>query len=386
VVVASEGRHSIVSAYAQGLHLEFNQPDAALDILLADAADNGAYAGVIATDDTTIELGAAVAARLGLPHNPPAAARFARRKDFARARLAEAGVRVPRHWRVDMRRSLATQMETVEYPCVLKPVALSASRGVIRADNPQAFRSAAARIARILAEIPAADERDHLLVERFVSGREVAVEGMLKGGRLSLLAIFDKPDPLEGPFFEETYYITPSRLTDAEQADLLATISRACKAYGLREGPVHAECRINADGVWVLEVAARTIGGLCARLFRLGSGYGLEEFVLAQAMGHPLDPKPLDGAAGILMIPIPAHGILRRVEGVGAARKVPYLEEVIIDAREGYELVPLPEGASYLGFMFARGPSPDVVEEALRRAHRELDVVIAPLWKGVTQG
>lgn len=382
VVVASEGRHSVVSAFAQGLHLDFHRPDTALRVLLDDAAVHGSYAGVIATDDAATELAAAVAEHLNLPHNVPAATRIARRKDLARACLARAGVRVPRHWRVDLRRSLAAQMEAIEYPCVLKPLALSASRGVIRADNPDQFRAAAARIERILGEVHDPEERYVLLVEQFVDGDEVAVEGMLHNGRLSLLAVFDKPEPLNGPYFEETYYITPSRLEAAVQTRLKETIAQACEAYGLSEGPIHAECRINRDGVWILEVAARTIGGLCARLFRVGTGYGLEEFVLAHAMGRPLATAPGEGAAGVLMIPITRRGILRRVEGVEAARGVPGVEDVVIYVREGYELVPLPEGASYLGFVFARGPDPARVERSLRDAHAALNVVVAPVWSG----
>ena len=380
VLIASQGAHSIVGAYAQGLHLDFNHPDQALARILSAAAERP-FAGIIATDDATTEVAARAAHALGLAHNPPEAARIARRKDLARERLVAAGVPVPRHRRIDLEAALPPQFADVVYPCVVKPIALSASRGVIRANDPQALAAACARVARIVSAEPLADERRFLLVEEFIPGAEVAVEGMLYDGRLELLAVFDKPDPLNGPYFEETYYITPSRLPADTIAALRAGISDACAAYGLREGPIHAECRINDRGVWILEVAARTIGGLCARLLRVGTGFGVEELVLAHAMRRRLTLVADEGGAGVLMIPIPQAGILRRVEGVAAARAVAGIEDVIIYVREGYELVPLPEGASYLGFIYARADTPAAAEAALRRAHAHLRVVVAPLFQ-----
>jgi biotin carboxylase len=380
VLVASEGRHSLVSAYAEGIHVDLGDAEGALATIL-QVARRMPFAGVIGTDDATIELAARVARQLGLPHNPPTAVRNARRKDVARACLAAAGIAVPGYRLLDLRRSLAAQIEGISFPCVVKPLALSASRGVIRADDGPGLLRACARVDRILHEVPDEYERSHVVVEDFIPGFEVAAEGILVEGRLTLLAVFDKPDPLDGPFFEETYYVTPSSLGSEVQAALRAQIQDACRAYGLREGPVHAECRINELGVWILEVAARTIGGLCGRLLRFGTGYGLEDLVLAHALGEAIRPDPQRGAAGVLMIPVPRAGVLRRVEGLGAARRVPHVEEIVIQVREGYELVPWPEGFSYLGFVFARAPTPREAETALRRAHACLNIVVAPLWK-----
>jgi biotin carboxylase len=385
LLVASEGRHSLVSEYAEGIHVDFAERDAAFEILLG-AARRFPVGGVIGTDDITTELAARLARHLGLPHNPPAAVRIARRKDMARARLGEAGVPVPGYRRIDLRRPLAAQLGGVRFPCVVKPLALSASRGVIRADDQDTLLRACARVARILQEVQDDEERNHVLVEDFVAGFEVAVEAMLVDGALTLLAVFDKPDPLDGPFFEETYYVTPSRLATEVQEAIRDCIADACRAYGLREGPVHAECRIDGDRVRILEVAARTIGGLCGRLLRFGTGYSLEELVLAHALGEPVLPEPERGAAGVLMIPVPRAGILRRVEGVGAARRVPFVEDIAIQVREGYELVPWPEGSSYLGFVFARAPTPEQAESALRQAHACLNIVVAPLWKAAVGG
>jgi biotin carboxylase len=381
VVIATQDRCALVGVHTLGLHVDMQDEEAALQTILTQA-ERTPFCAVIGTDDASTALAARVSAALLLAHNPLPAVRTARRKDWARACLARAGVAVPHHQRIDLRVALAPQLAATRFPCVVKPVALSASRGVIRANTPQELLIAITRIQAILAHTEDVEERHTLLVEEFIPGSEVAVEGLLTAGQLQLLAIFDKPDPLDGPYFEESYYITPSRHSAVVQQRIAQAVSEACVAYGLREGPVHAECRINTDGVWILEVAARTIGGLCGRLLRFGTGYGLEELVVAHALGLAVTTQSATGAAGVLMIPIPQAGILRRVEGVLAAGRVPYIDDVIIDVREGNELVPLPEGGSYLGFIFAHAPTPAAAEAALRAAHACLRIVVAPLWKG----
>jgi hypothetical protein len=254
---------------------------------------------------------------------------------------------------------------------VLKPLGLSGSRGVIRANHPGEFVAAFRRIARI-------GERD-LQVESYIPGREFAVEGLITGGKLQPIAIFDKPDPLEGPFFEETIYVTPSRETAAVQAALIETTAQAAAALGLRHGPVHAELRYNDAGAWILEVHARPIGGLCARALRMADGIPLEEMILVHALGGHVWMAQVDGpASGVMMIPISGNGgIYRGVEGIERALAVADIEDVIITAADGQWLVPLPEGSSYLGFIFARGETPGAVELALRRSHAELRFHIA---------
>jgi biotin carboxylase len=330
-----------------------------------------------------VELGSRVAGLLDLPHNPPEAARYSRRKDLSRQVLADAGVPVPGFRRVSLEAALGPQLSAIRYPCVVKPLALSGSRGVIRADSAWELVDAIERVRAILSrEYGSPSELSrHVQVEDFVPGQEVALEGMLRAGRLAVLALFDKPDPLDGPFFEETYYITPSRHPAGQQERLVQRVQQACTALGLREGPVHAELRIHAgDGV-IMEVASRTIGGDCARLLQFGTGQGLEDLVISHAIGQPLPVSSQEGGAGVLMIPIPQAGVLRRVEGIAAARAVPYIEDVMISLRDGYELVPLPEGASYLGFMFARAPSAAQAEAALREAHAKLRIVTAPVMR-----
>jgi len=379
-VLASGGEHPLVGS-GRGLRIPVDDPQRALALIKEDVARHGPYAAVIGTDDSTVPLATSIAAGLKLEHNPPVAAQIARRKDLSRARLAEAGMRVPEHRVVDMRRPLPAQLEGVTFPCVVKPVSLSGSRGVIRADDWGALQTAVRRAHAIAAEIADPDESSLLLIEGFIPGTEVAFEGLLSAGRLQPIALFDKPDPLDGPFFEETYYISPSRLPTALQARVAQEVEEACRAYGLREGPVHAECRLNAEGPWIIEVAARTIGGLCSRLFALGAGRDLEDVVVGHALGRRQEIAPPRDAIGVLMLPIPSAGVLRRVEGLIDAQRVPGVLEVVIAVREGYELVPLPEGDSYLGFVFARAATPDRAEQALREAHSHLRVVVAPLWK-----
>jgi biotin carboxylase len=376
LTVASEGDHALVGGHAGGVHVRLGGGDA-LAHLIAIGRRQG-WRAVLATDDATVELASEVACALGLPHNAPDAARLSRRKDLARARLAAAGLPVPEFRVLDLGRALPGQLAGLRYPCVVKPVALSGSRGVIRADDPAALVAACGRVAAILADTVDPEERVRLLVERFVPGPEVALEGLLDAGGLRVLALFDKPDPLDGPYFEETYYVTPSRLDPSLQALVARRVAEACRAYGLVQGPVHAELRLFEGDAWVLEVASRTIGGQCARLLRFGSGRGLEELILAQAVGLPLAPTPAADAAGVLMIPTPGPGMLRRVEGVLEAERVPYVEEVEISVREGYRLVPLPEGSAYLGFVFARAPTAALAEQALREAHARLRIVTAP--------
>ena len=383
MLVASEGEHSLVPGIGDGLRVDFADPEAAIGRVVR-ALRERPVAGVVATDDGTVEIANRAAAALGLAHNAPSAARIARRKDLARAALAEAGLPVPAARRVDLRRPLGTQLAGAEFPCVVKPLALSASRGVIRADDLPGLEAACRRagaIARAAAVASAGDEeRDTLLVESFVPGPEIALEGMLAGGELSVLAIFDKPDPLDGPFFEETIYVTPSRHPRPVQALAAERVRAGCAAYGLTEGPVHAELRLHDGDAWILEIAARTIGGDCARLFTFGSGASLEHLVLQRALGRPLDVPFRDAgrAAGVLMIPTPGAGTLRRVEGVMVASRIPGIREVSITVREGYELTPLPEGGTYLGFVFALGDDAAGVEASLRRAQETIRVVVAP--------
>lgn len=381
VLVASEGRHSLVGEIAAGLHVDLHRPEALQVLLQANQARP--FSGVVATDDASVELASRIAAALQLPHNPPHAAKLSRRKDLSRQALQQAGVPVPAFRIVDLDAPLAAQLQSIEFPCVIKPLAMSASRGVIRADNPAAAEEACLRVQALLGEAAGKDPfaDSHVLVEQFVAGPEVALEGLLQQGRLKVLAIFDKPDPLDGPYFEETYYITPSRHSSTAQQRLVACVQAACAAHGLLEGPVHAEARLPADGCVIMEVAARTIGGECARLLDFGTGHSLEALVISHAIARPLQFDHQAGGAGVLMLPITTAGILRRIEGITAARAVPWIEDILISRRDGYELVPLPEGNSYLGFMFARAPTAAEAETALRTAHACLKVVTAPLLR-----
>ena len=384
IVVASAGPQAPSVKDVKGVHIDFQKTDETLETLLEISRIEKINA-VIGTDDTSVLLANNIAARLKLPHNDNRAILATRKKDLARKLLHDGGIKIPEFCCLDLDQPLAEQVQAITYPCVVKPVNLSMSRGVIRADNVDALMAACARIETILLHESKNDPARMLLVEDFTAGPEIALEGILYKGVLTVLAIFDKPDLMDGPFFEETYYTTPSRLNPEHQTAIIKTISDACQVMGLREGPVHAECRVNDDGVWVLELAARTIGGMCSKLFEFATGQKLETVVVNHAL-NKMDKKPTipekNEAAGVMMIPTPKAGILRRVEGLSAATKIKNIDEVIISVREGYELVPLPEGASYLGFIFATAANPALVEKALRAAYAELTIVVAPLWKG----
>ncbi len=365
VVVGSEQPQALASAMGdRSVVVPLDDLETAMEVV-ATLHERSALDAVVAVDDRGVVIAAAAAARLGLLHNPLDAVAATRDKAKMRGAFAAAGVPQPRFEVVD-----GGPTGRVGFPCVIKPISLSASRGVIRADNPAAAATATARV-RAIASGP-------LLVEEYVPGIEVALEGLLRAGHLEVLAVFDKPDPLEGPYFEETMFVTPSRLAP----EVLATIERvaadAAAALGLVEGPVHAELRIDRDRVVMLELAARSIGGLCSRTLRFGAGISLEEVVLRHALGLPLaDLGREAAAAGVMMIPIPRAGTLEAVRGQDDARAVPGVVGLEITIARGRPVQPLPEGDRYLGFLFARGSTPDEVEAALRAGHACLDVVLA---------
>jgi biotin carboxylase len=372
VVVASDRRQALAGAMGdRALRIDLRRPERAADAVVA-LAGRSPLDAVVAVDDGGVAVAALASERLGLPHNPPAAVAATRDKAAMRRALAQAGIPQPGFVVL----APGDDAGAVELPAVLKPVALSASRGVIRADDSAAARAAEARIRAIL-HAAGEDAEGPILAERYVAGTEVAVEALLRAGELEVLAIFDKPDPLEGPYFEETIYVTPSRLPDTDLVRIEAAAAAAAAALGLREGPVHAELRLDGDAVWVLELAARSIGGLCSRSLRFGAGISLEEVILRHALRLPLGPHDRERAAsGVMMLPIPHGGILREVRGLAAARAVAGIEDIRITIPRGRPVVPLPEGDRYLGFLFARGEAPAPVEAALREAHTALDFVI----------
>jgi biotin carboxylase len=331
-------------------------------------------------------VAALAAEKLGIPQNPARAVAAARSKEESRSRLRDAGLPVPR-FEVVARDLAGAELESLlaraPYPCVVKPLVLSGSRGVIRADDPAQLRAALARVAALLRSPDVAQRRDpdlaRVLVEEFIPGPEVALEGLLSRGHLHVLALFDKPDPLDGPFFEETLYVTPSRHPAPLQDSAARAVLDGCAALRLVEGPIHAELRLSPAGPRLLEIAARSIGGLCGRALRFGVGITLEELILRHALGLRADPPPRERrAAGVLMLPIRKRGVLEEVRGIEEAKRVPLIEDVAITAHLREEIVPLPEGASYLGFAFARGEFPEQVEAALRLAGARIEAVIAP--------
>ncbi|MHB8488406.1 MAG: ATP-grasp domain-containing protein [Candidatus Dormibacteria bacterium] len=344
---------------------------------------------VVGVDEGSVVTAAAIAERLDMRRrNPVQSVKATRDKRLLRNCLAGAGLPQPSCAEIaldDIDGALDAAIERVGLPCVIKPVDLAASRGVIRADDRAAAGAAVQRVAMLLREINADGSTPPLLVESYVDGAEIALEGLVRQGLLEVIALFDKPDPLTGPFFEETIYVTPSRLGEKAKAAVVGAVRRGVSALGLRHGPIHAEVRMAGDVPVVIEVAARSIGGLCSQVIRVactdepGEIRSLENVILREACGLPLGAMHMvDSASGVFMLPIPHAGILRGVGGVDRAASLAGITGVTISIPAGERVRPLPEGDRYLGFIFARGDVPQAVEASLRQARATLDVTVTP--------
>ena len=382
VTVGTEETSALEGANPRGLlTLDFRDP-AACARRVEDFARDVRVDAVVGVDEESTVAAAAISARLALPSNPPGAAVAAWHKGTLRRRLAAHDVPQPAFRLFSRDEPPAGAAAAIRYPCVLKPTFLAGSRGVIRADGPEDFAAAWERIGRIL-DLPEVARRGgklarEILVEEFVPGRELSLEGLLARGALSVLALFDKPDPLDGPFFEETIYVTPSRRPAEEQTAIRELVAAGARALGLVEGPVHAEVRWGPAGPRLIEIAARSIGGLCSRTLSFGTGMSLEEIILRSALRLPVETLERERtAAGVLMIPIPRAGVLESVGGLERAKAVPGIVDAVVSAHPGQRLVPLPEGSRYLGFVFSRAETPGQAEAALREAHRRLEFRIA---------
>jgi len=373
----------------RAIAVHFESPDAAAYAVLEAVRANGQPVdGILTFGDRPAVAAAYVARGLALAYNHPAAVQACRSKLRTREVFRDAGLPGPWFRTIALHPPPEPALLGISYPCVLKPMSLSASQGVIRANTREEFVGAAERIRKLLAspEILATREAnlDQVIVEGYIPGREVALEGLLTDGQLRVLTIFDKPDPLEGPYFEETIYVTPSRLSQSELRDVERCTRDAVRALGLTQGPIHAEFRINEQGVWPLEVAPRPIGGLCARALRFqhlddGGLIGLEELLLRHALHLPGADWPRESeASGVMMIPVPRSGILEKVDGDDHARAIPGISELQITARLHDHIAAWPEGSTYLGFLFSQAQSPEEAESALRAAHAKLRFTISP--------
>jgi biotin carboxylase len=385
LVLATDRCDQLADPWRDGaIPIRFHQELPSVETIVAEAARRPIH-GILALGDRPTVIAAGVGQRLGLPGHSPEAAAAARDKRLTREYLRAGSLPVPWFTVVPMTVDPRRLAEQLSWPVVVKPAALSGSRGVMRADSAQEFAARFERLRRLLMSADVRALQDpaacDIIVEQFLEGKEYALEGVLEHGRLITLAIFDKPDPLDGPFFEETIYVTPPRLDEAAQHRLREAVAYGATALGLEHGPIHAECRVNNRGVFVLEIAARPIGGLCARALSFegpsGERAGLEELLLRHALGERLGRWRRERAAsGVMMIPIPAAGVFRRAEGVDEALAIDGVRSIEITAKPDQHLVPLPEGSSYLGFMFAAAPTPDEVEHALRSAHTRMSFTV----------
>jgi biotin carboxylase len=378
IVAAADYCHQLAPSWGLVpiMALHFDRPQQAADTILREIG--GTLDAVLAVDDAGVELAALLAERLGLPANPVHAVRRVRDKLAFRRLLREQEFQCPAFHHLPSGDEPRKLLPELRFPVVVKARRLSGSRGVIRADDAEALARAVIWVRAIQSRADRDAEQLGLIIEDFIPGRELALEGSLDRGELTTLALFDKPDPLDGPCFEETIYVTPSRLPQAVQARIHQQVARACRVAGLAIGPVHAEVRVNDQGIWILEIAARSIGGLCGRVLTHSLGMSLEELILRQAVAQPLAIAREGGAAGVMMIPTPRRGIYHGLEGLGSARSVAGVTGVSITAEPGQIVAPPPDGASYLGFIFSRAESPAQAENALRRAHRRLRFEIRP--------
>lgn len=382
IVVASDHRQAMANLVPDTtLALNFRQPETIAEKVL-DFADKKPFHAIVGVDDTSAYIAALIAKMLSVPHNSLEAVEAARNKYRMRQKIATVKLNSPHFELFSVDKNPASLAKKVNYPCVLKPVFLSGSRGVARANNPAEFESVFREIQSLLSdkEVSAkgyGDEAQQILVEDYIPGVEIALEGILLNREFKNLAIFDKPDLLEGPYFVETIYVTPSRLPGYVQREAIHAAHWAALALDLENGPIHAELRINEKGAWVVELAARSIGGLCSRTLRFNSGMTLEELILRQVVGEDISAIQREkAAAGVMMLPIPKEGILQDLKGVADAKAVSGIEDVIITIPAGQPVAPMHKGGKYLGFIFARGDSPEVVEAAIREAYGRLEVII----------
>lgn len=381
VVKAVDVPPELAEQWCDAIAVRFGEVEQAAEAITGYAADHPLNA-ILSVDDSASLVAAQASARLGLPHNSPDAAEAARNKYVMRTLLKQGGVPVPDFRLFHTSDALDAIVPHVKFPCVVKPLELNGSRGVIRADDAAQLAAAIKRVSKLLFSLDQSSDPKPFLIEDFIPGFEVALEGLLDRGQLHVLALFDKPDPLDGPFFEETIYVTPSRLASEVQHAIANCARDSARALGLRDGPMHAELRVNERGPWLVEVAGRSIGGLCGQTLRFAQSADvtLEELIVRQALGLSLEALDREShAGGVMMIPIPGEGLLRGVTGLEEAKAVIGIEDVQITARLNYPIVPLPEGESYLGFIFARAATPAQVEAALRAAHSKLHFKIDPV-------
>jgi len=381
IITAADYCHQLAPVWGLDpmMAVHFDRPGEALEVVLRSLRHKPD--AVLAVDDPGLELAARLNEGLGLAANPPEAVRRLRDKLAFRQMQKEHGFLYPDFHHLPSDADPAQLLAQLRWPVVVKARRLSGSRGVIRADTAWKFLNAVNWVRDIQNKADRDAASLGLVVEDFIAGREYALEGILDRGELSALALFDKPDPLDGPYFEETIYVTPSRLTDRIQKEFHRTVQRACRQAGLITGPVHAEMRVNGEGVWLLEVAARSIGGLCGMALNHALGMTLEELILRSALNQPVVLRASREGAGVMMIPIPRRGIYQGVHNLDSASEVTGITGIRITAQPGQIIAPPPEGASYLGFIFSLCATPAEAELALRRAHARLLFDIQPEYK-----
>lgn len=386
VIIGSEHQQALSSLLPDlSLVLNLQKPESSLNAI-KKFAQRTPFTAIVGVDEETVIFAAMASEALGLLYNSLSSVRATRNKYLMRRMMKKFGLNSPEFRAFPIDLNPKEFIDKISYPAVVKPTFLSASQGVIRVNTPGEFVDAFNQIRRIITDPSnrkkSAETEQQILVEDYIPGTEVAIEGILMNGKFKLLAIFDKPDPLEGPYFVETIYVTPSRYPQDIQVRIIQTTIDAIMALGLTTGPVHAEMRIDEKGTWMLEIAARSIGGLCSRVLKFDDGISLEELILMHAMGKDIRNIDCDQkAAGVMMMPVLQTGILKEVRNMESAKQMPGIENIVITIALERKIEPLPFGSKYLGFIFARGDTPEFVEKSIRKAYNRLKVVIKPQKK-----
>ena len=344
-------------------------------------AKNNGLKAVIGVDEESIVLAANLSNFLNVDHNSIESVLLTKNKYLMRTELIKTGLCSPWFKIFSIYESSNKIINEISFPCVIKPTFLSGSRGVMRVNTKKELSEGI----KTLNELLSLDElrkrggkqSDYIMIEEYIPGKEVAIEGIVSEGKLTMLAIFDKPELLEGPTFEETIIVTPSVLTKKIQYSLLETLQVVVKALGIVKGPVHAEARINRNGNYILECASRSIGGLCSKVLEFQGGISLEELILRSYLGRNIEKSKLIGnARGVMMMPTEKKGILKEIGGVKDALVVKGVTDLQITVKPGEKLQPLPKGDRYLGFIFAGGNNQEFVINALKNAWSKIEIVL----------
>lgn len=340
---------------------------------IADIIRHQGPMSVLAVDEAAVEVAEWTRVALGLIDHPNSGILATRDKRELRQRLRENNISQPKTFDI---LELEQGRGEIPFPVVVKPSKGSGSIGVTKAQNQQELTKSLITVQDVIAKMTISNQC--IVVEEYIPGVEFAVDILVTDGKLHVLVIFEKPDPLVGPFFAETIYVTPPHLTDSQLEALHSVIQKCIRALSINNGPLHLELRLTSANDWVpIDIASRSIGGNCSNALAFASNTSLEELIIQNALGlEVINTQRERRASGVYMIPAETLGTLVAVHGVEAALKVRFVEDIQITVKPGTKTVPLPFDNQYLGFIFAKAPGAKTVEKALRTARALLEIEV----------